>query len=178
MSHQNVFSIIIAYYTELNLHICNYAQKQCIYRGKIANTRLTKTFVAILPSLKGCQLLPPCQRDIWTINNQTPTNRALTQNRVATPCLRSGRGFTISPLVQVEIFPPFIVEKPCFFTHFQAQEYRRWRWRKVRYILFATPLLPSLLPERSILLFAGASNTTLYVLCTFCEYSVYNLYNV
>ena len=52
------------------------------------------------------------------------------------------------------------------------------RWRKVRYILFATPLLPSLLPERSILLFAGASNTTLYTLCTFCEYSVYNLYNV
>ena len=35
------------------------------------------------------------------------------------------------------------------------------------------PLLPSLLPERSILLFAGASNTTLYILCTFCEYSVY-----
>ena len=40
------------------------------------------------------------------------------------------------------------------------------------------PLLPSLLPERSILLFAGASNTTLYILCTFCEYSVYNLYNL
>ena len=46
----------------------------------------------------------------------------------------------------------------------------------MRYILFATPLL--LLPERSILLFAGASNTTLYILCTFCEYSVFNLYNV
>ena len=39
-------------------------------------------------------------------------------------------------------------------------------------------LLPSLLPERSILLFAGASNTTLYILCSFCEYSVYNLFNV
>ena len=61
------------------------------------------------------------QRDKWTINDKTPTNRALTQNRVATPCLRSGRGFTISPLVQVEkfdeIFPPFIVEKPCFYTY-------------------------------------------------------------
>ena len=33
----------IAYYTELNLKICNYTQK----RRKIANARLTKTFVAI-----------------------------------------------------------------------------------------------------------------------------------
>ena len=33
----------IAYYTEFNLQVCNYAQK----RRKIANARLTKTFVAI-----------------------------------------------------------------------------------------------------------------------------------
>ena len=36
----------IAYYTELNLQICNYGQKRRIRREKV-NTRLKKVFMAI-----------------------------------------------------------------------------------------------------------------------------------
>ena len=39
------YMVYIAYYTELNLQICNYVQKRRICR-EIANTRLTKVFVA------------------------------------------------------------------------------------------------------------------------------------
>ena len=38
--------ICIAYYTELHLQTCNYAQKRRICREKV-NTRLTKVFKAI-----------------------------------------------------------------------------------------------------------------------------------
>ena len=40
------YMVHIAYYTELNIQICNYAQNDA-FVAKIANTRLTKTFVAI-----------------------------------------------------------------------------------------------------------------------------------
>ena len=45
--HYNM--VHIAYHTELNLQICNYAQKQriCRFVAKLANTRLTKICVAI-----------------------------------------------------------------------------------------------------------------------------------
>ena len=39
------YMVYIAYYTELNLQICNYVQKRCICR-ELTNTRLTKVFVA------------------------------------------------------------------------------------------------------------------------------------
>ena len=39
------YMVYIAYYAELNLQICNYVQKRRICR-EIANTRLTKVFVA------------------------------------------------------------------------------------------------------------------------------------
>ena len=38
--------VYIAYYTELNLQICNYAQKDA-FVAKIVNMRLTKTFMVI-----------------------------------------------------------------------------------------------------------------------------------
>ena len=44
--------VYIAYYTELNLQICNYAQQRRFCCKKIANTRLTETFVAIFALAK------------------------------------------------------------------------------------------------------------------------------
>ena len=49
----------IANYTELNLQICSYAQKQRICR-KQSKYALDESFDGHLPSPKGCQLLPPC----------------------------------------------------------------------------------------------------------------------
>ena len=40
------YMVYIAYYTELDLQICNYGQKRCIRREKV-NTRLRKVFMAI-----------------------------------------------------------------------------------------------------------------------------------
>ena len=40
------YMVHIAYYTELNMQICNHAQNDA-FVAKIATTRLTKTFVAI-----------------------------------------------------------------------------------------------------------------------------------
>ena len=40
------YMVYIAYYTELNLQICNYAQKDA-FVAKIVNMRLTKTFMVI-----------------------------------------------------------------------------------------------------------------------------------
>ena len=49
----------IAYYTELNLHICNCAQKRRICRENSRYTPDDKFLWAFLPSPKGCDLLPP-----------------------------------------------------------------------------------------------------------------------
>ena len=55
----NYYMVYIAYYTELNLQICNYAKKQRICRKIVI--RVCRKFVwPFLPSPKGCQLLPPC----------------------------------------------------------------------------------------------------------------------
>ena len=48
------YMVHIAFHTELNLQICNYAQKQQIFFAKIANNRLTKILWPFLRSPKGC----------------------------------------------------------------------------------------------------------------------------
>ena len=61
--------VCIAYYTEFNVQICNYAQKQRIYRG---NRRLTKVFMVIfalaeiLPTSATLTLTSPvnCLKDV------------------------------------------------------------------------------------------------------------------
>ena len=45
------YMVYIAYYNEINLQICNYTQKNALVT-KIANTRLTKTKVAIFALAK------------------------------------------------------------------------------------------------------------------------------
>ena len=53
------YMIYLAYYTELSLQNCNYAQKQriCCKNSKYALDE--NLYVLFLPSPKGCQLLPP-----------------------------------------------------------------------------------------------------------------------
>ena len=53
------YMVYIAYFTELNLQICDYAQKQRICR-KNCKYALDKSFHGhFCPLTKGCQILPP-----------------------------------------------------------------------------------------------------------------------
>ena len=52
------YMVNIAYYTEFNLQICNYAQKRSIFREN-RKTAPDEIFVVFLSLPKGCQLLPP-----------------------------------------------------------------------------------------------------------------------
>ena len=54
------YMVHIAYYTELNMQICNYAQNDA-FVAKIATTKTKRKLLWLfLPSLKGSQVLPPC----------------------------------------------------------------------------------------------------------------------
>ena len=57
------YMVSIENYTELNLQICNYAQKQCIC-GETSKYTLDESFYGYFISRKGCQLLPPCASHI------------------------------------------------------------------------------------------------------------------
>ena len=53
------YTVYIAFFTESNLPIYNYAKNLRICHEKIANTRLKRIFWPLLRPPRGCQCLPP-----------------------------------------------------------------------------------------------------------------------
>ena len=64
--------VYIAYFTESNLQICDYAQKQCICRENCKYALDENFHGHFCPPTKGCQVLPPCWGGF--VNNMRPSN--------------------------------------------------------------------------------------------------------
>ena len=58
--------VYIAYFTELNLQICDYAQKRSICLENCEYALVENFPWPFLPPTKGCQVLPPCSHCKYT----------------------------------------------------------------------------------------------------------------